>query len=55
MVGKWHLMTSDDNGYRYHCETLRDSPDAALYEKCKDILKEQGFSFVDAWYYEVCV
>ena len=31
------------------CASLYDTPDAALYEQCTSLMKEQGFDFVDAW------
>ena len=31
---------------------MGDTPDATLYAKCKQILEEFGFDFVDGWYYE---
>ena len=52
MIGKWHLLSTDDNGYNYGCDALQTEPNAELYEKCKDILKEQGFDFVDAFYHQ---
>ena len=52
MVGKWHLMPANDNGYNYGCSALADSVNATLYALCTDIVKEFGFDFVDAFYYE---
>ena len=50
-VGKWHLMTGDDNGHNIGCSALEFGADADLYENCTDIIKEQGFDFVDAFFY----
>ena len=46
MVGKWHLMSTDDNGYNLGCNTLNSIPDRILYDQCIDIVKKQGFSFI---------
>ena len=51
IIGKWHLMTSDDNGNNYGCETLEETPNATLWELCTAIVKTQGFDFVDAYYH----
>lgn len=51
MVGKWDLMTGDDNGLSLGCDELDFTPDAALYAACKAILYTQGFDWVDAWYH----
>ena len=51
VVGKWHIMSSSDNGYSLGCSSLNNAPDATLYAQCTDIIKEQGFDFVDAWYH----
>ena len=52
MVGKWHLMSTNNNGNpSYDCSTLTTTPDPILYEECKDFIKFQGFDMVDAWYY----
>jgi len=51
-VGKWHLMTTDNNGYTdKDCESLTWTPSAEKYEECTEIVKEHGFSFVDGWFY----
>merc|ERR1719385_706710 len=50
-VGKWHLLTSDDNGYDLGCSQLASTGDASLYSECTDIVKEGGFDYVDGWYY----
>eukprot|EP01084_Bolivina_argentea_P067819 123444_1 len=52
MVGKWHLMTPDDNGHNYECYRVDQGADEILYDVCKDILKTQGFDFVDGYYHE---
>ena len=44
-------MSANDNGYNYGCNALDDSQDATLYSQCTSSVKEQGFDFVDAWYY----
>ena len=49
-VGKWHLLSGDDNGYNLGCVSLQTAPNATLYEKCTEIVKEGGFDFVDGWY-----
>eukprot|EP01084_Bolivina_argentea_P077430 140441_1 len=49
-VGKWHLMSSTDNGHEYGCDALSHSQNHVLYEQCTSAVKEQGFDFVDAWY-----
>eukprot|EP01084_Bolivina_argentea_P021100 39188_1 len=51
VVGKWHLMTADDNGFQYGCDSLNNFPNATLYEMCTNIVKQQGFDFVDAYYH----
>ena len=50
-VGKWHLMPSDDNGHNIGCSALESGANADLYGECTDIVKEQGFDFVDAFFY----
>merc|ERR1719464_1490411 len=50
MVGKWHLMPGNDLGYNYGCMELGYGSDSALYEKCREVLQEQCFDFVDAYY-----
>eukprot|EP01083_Nonionella_stella_P181145 647897_1 len=47
MVGKWHLRGSDS---RLGCSDLNEIADADLYEQCTDLVKQQGFDFVDAFY-----
>ena len=49
-VRRWHLLTSDDNGYGFGCSALLTEQEAALYANCTDIVKEQGYDFVDAFY-----
>ena len=51
MVGKWHLMPGDDNGYNIGCDTLETTVDAVLYQNCTAIVRDQGFDVVDGWYY----
>eukprot|EP01084_Bolivina_argentea_P238887 401385_1 len=51
-VGKWHLMTGNDNGYGYDCRKLQSSQDEVRYNQCRGIVKEAGFDFVDAFYPE---
>ena len=50
-VGKWHLMSADDNGKNFGCEDLQDSQDIDLYRDCTRIVTGQGFEFVDAYYH----
>merc|ERR1719464_1695987 len=50
-VGKWHLLDTTDNGYNYGCSQLASTGNAELYQRCTSIVKGQGFSFVDGWYY----
>ena len=49
MVGKWHVMGSNEN--IYDCGRLEGTQNETLYNLCKDIVTNQGFDFVDAWYY----
>jgi len=51
MVGKWHMMTDDDNGHNLDCEALEMMPNDDLYVECKDILKEVGFDHIEGWFY----
>ena len=50
-VGKWHLMSSDDDGYNIGCDALESGANADLYGECTAIVKGQGFDFVDGWFY----
>jgi len=50
-VGKWHLMTPDDNGNNVGCADLAGMPNLDLYKQCTLIVKEQGFDFVDGFFY----
>ena len=45
-------MSHDDNGYNFNCSNLNYESDLEIYEKCIDIVKTQGFDFVDAYYHE---
>ena len=51
MIGKWHLMTADDNGYNYGCDQLDRQANATLYDLCIYIVKESGWDFVDGYYH----
>ena len=50
-VGKWHLMSSDDDGYNIGCDALERGADIKLYGECTAIVKGQGFDFVDGFFY----
>ena len=50
-VGKWHLMPSDDNGHNIGCDALETAARPLLYADCTEIVEEQGFDFVDGWFY----
>jgi len=50
MVGKWALMTEDDNGEEIGCAELQYRQDARLYQRCKRMVKDQGFKFVEAFF-----
>ena len=52
MVGKWHLLTTDDDGSNLGCKELEHAQNKQLYDNCKALLYNQGFDFVEAWYYE---
>jgi len=51
MVGKWHMMPDDDMGHNLDCAALELFPNEDLYEECKDILKEVGFDYIEAFFY----
>ena len=50
-VGKWHLMSTNDNGHNLGCSALESGADTTLYDSCSAIVKESGFDFVDAFFY----
>jgi len=50
MVGKWHLGTSNDNGYGFGCKVLADAPNSSVYENCLQLPKDAGFDFVSAFF-----
>jgi len=52
MCGKWHLMSHDSDDYRSNCSLLDHRPHPEVYRNCTDIVKRQGFDFVDAYYHE---
>ena len=35
----------------WECKALEKFPNDELYEKCKDLLKDVGFDFIDGFYY----
>ena len=45
-MGKWHLSVGDGIG----CNTLKTTPNAVLYEQCKQIMYDAGFNYADASY-----
>ena len=45
-VGKWHLMSA-----REGCGALASTPNLTLYYICTSKVNEQGFDFVEAFYY----
>jgi len=49
MVGKWHVMGSNED--IYGCGLLAGTENETLYNLCTGIVRNQGFDFVDAWYY----
>jgi len=51
MIGKWHLMPDDDNGFGLNCSSQEMWPNKARYGECKDILSALGFDRVAAWYW----
>ncbi len=44
--------TFKDNGHNYEGYRVDQGADEILYDVCKDILKTQGFDFVDDYYHE---
>jgi len=51
-VGKWHLMPPSN--YRedsHRCAGLLSTGNAELYGECTNVVKQQGFDYVDGWYY----
>jgi len=50
MIGKWHIMDDTDNGHDLQCAQLIKGSIPELYGPCTDIVKDQGFDYVDAFY-----
>lgn len=45
-----NLMSETDKSHNLGCALLELEQDAALYDGRRNILKAQGFDFLDAWY-----
>jgi len=50
MIGKWHLINGNDWGHQYGCSNTDRTVDAVAWEQCRNLLHEQGFDYVDAFY-----
>jgi len=50
MIGKWHIMDDTDNGANLQCAQLIKEAHPELYEPCTDVVRQQGFDYVDSFY-----
>lgn len=50
MIGKWHIMDDTDNGADLQCAQLIKEAHPELYGPCTDVVKAQGFDYVDSFY-----
>ncbi len=56
MIGKWHLMAPElyldaDTVGGIDCSDLMKEPILSEYEECADVVRQQGFDVVDAFYF----